>query len=149
MDLSSNRIYVRRSVWNGEEISVKTRRGYRKSISSRPWPRCWRRMWDNVKRVGCFKPGRARPSAKVTYGAPQPDFEKTESSSSWAPRLPRRSRFAAPEKRSAAAISSKNGSVTRTCGRRPDTRIFATIFARRWPRRWGFLHKKTRRKSLR
>jgi integrase len=30
LDLSSYRIYVRRSVWNGEEVSVKTRRGYRR-----------------------------------------------------------------------------------------------------------------------
>src|SRR5207249_11095178 len=29
LDLSAHRIYVRRSVWNGEEVSVKTRRGYR------------------------------------------------------------------------------------------------------------------------
>jgi integrase len=30
LDLSSYRIYVRRSVWNGEEVSVKTKRGYRR-----------------------------------------------------------------------------------------------------------------------
>jgi integrase len=30
LDLSANRICVRRSVWNGEEVSVKARRGYRR-----------------------------------------------------------------------------------------------------------------------
>jgi integrase len=29
IDLSAGRIYVRRSVWNGEEVSVKTKQGYR------------------------------------------------------------------------------------------------------------------------
>jgi integrase len=29
LDLEAGRIYVRRSIWNGEEVSVKTKRGYR------------------------------------------------------------------------------------------------------------------------
>jgi integrase len=29
LDLATGRIYVRRSVWNGQEVSVKTKRGYR------------------------------------------------------------------------------------------------------------------------
>jgi integrase len=29
LDLAAGRIYVRRSVWNGEEVSVKTKQGYR------------------------------------------------------------------------------------------------------------------------
>jgi len=29
LDLAAGRIYVRRSIWNGQEVSVKTRRGYR------------------------------------------------------------------------------------------------------------------------
>jgi len=29
LDLSAGRLYVRRSVWNGEEVSVKTKQGYR------------------------------------------------------------------------------------------------------------------------
>src|SRR5207302_7220148 len=29
LDLTAGRIYVRRSIWNGEEVSVKTKQGYR------------------------------------------------------------------------------------------------------------------------
>jgi hypothetical protein len=29
LDLATGRIYVRRSVWNGEEVTVKTKQGYR------------------------------------------------------------------------------------------------------------------------
>src|SRR6266446_6355780 len=29
LDLKAGRIYVRRSVWNGNEVSVKTKQGYR------------------------------------------------------------------------------------------------------------------------
>ena len=35
MDLAAGRIYVRRSVWNGKEVTVKTRRGNRTSVSIR------------------------------------------------------------------------------------------------------------------
>jgi integrase len=29
LDLVNGRIYIRRSVWEGEEVTVKTKRGYR------------------------------------------------------------------------------------------------------------------------
>lgn len=65
LDLSGGRIFVRRSVWNGEKVSVKTKRGYR-VVNIEPGLVQMLSTHLGDRRGECSRPATVRLSARIT-----------------------------------------------------------------------------------
>jgi integrase len=111
LDLSAHRICVRRSVWNGEEVSVKTRRGYRRVNIEPALAEMLACHFRDRKGGRVFQTRNGTPFSKsnVRRKLNQPASQKAEAGPSGAPRLPPWARLGAPRKRRAGRLNKGVG----------------------------------------